>query len=48
MKHDRIKRDAKRGKEEEGGVGFVDIELKFKALKAPWSNVLPTTLLVFR
>ena len=39
-KHDRIKRDTVIGKKADGGVGLVDIELKFKALKAAWSKIL--------
>ena len=41
-KHDRIKRDTVIGKKPDGGVGLVDIELKYKALhvKAAWSNIL--------
>ena len=39
-KHDRIKRDTVIGKEADDGVGLVDIELKFKALKAAWSKIL--------
>ena len=39
-KHDRIKRDTVKGEKADGGVGLVDIELKFKALKAAWSKIL--------
>ena len=39
-KHDIIKRDTVIGKKAVGGVGLVDIELKFKALKAAWSILL--------
>ena len=36
----RIKRYSVIGKQEDGGVALVDIELKFKALKSAWSKIL--------
>lgn len=39
-KRDRIKRDTVIGRQEDGGIGVVDIESKFKALKAVWCRIL--------
>lgn len=39
-KRDRIKRDTVIGRQEDGGIGVVDIESKFKALKAAWCRIL--------
>lgn len=38
-KRDRIKRDTVIGRQEDGGIGVVDIESKFKALKAAWCRI---------
>lgn len=39
-KRDGIKRDTVIGRQEDGGIGVVDIESKFKALKAAWCRIL--------
>lgn len=39
-KRDRIQRDTVIGRQEDGGIGVVDIESKLKALKAAWCRIL--------